>query len=416
MAMAPIRAQHHGEVSEVAEAGAGRLRTMDDTTLAGRRVFLRADLNVPLAAGRVADATRIDAMLPTLRRLLDGGCAVVVASHLGRPKGQAVASLSMAPVAAALAERLGRPVPLAPGVVGPGVEALVTALGPGDVLLLENLRFDPREEQDDRAFAQALGRGLDLLVDDAFGAVHRAHASVHALAEVLPAVAGLLVVREVSALSRLVESAGSPFVLVLGGAKVADKLGVLAQLGRRADRVVVGGGMANTFLRAAGGRLGRSLVEPDLLDQARTIARDLGPRLLLPVDLVVSGGPDDDSPHTVAADAVPDEAMALDIGPASCERFAAAIDGAATVFWNGPMGVFERPVYRTGTDAVARAVAGCAGFTVVGGGDSVAALHHAGVAARVDHVSTGGGASLELLEGQALPGLAVLGFRPAVTR
>lgn len=397
------------------EGGDGRLRTLRDVRLDGRRVFLRADLNVPIGSdGGVRDASRIDAMLPTLRHLLERRCAVVVASHLGRPKGKVAPEFSLAPVARVLGDRLGRSVALAPGVTGPAVRDAVAALGADDLLLLENLRFDPREEKDDPAFAAELAQGLDLLVDDAFGAVHRAHASVHALAEVLPAVAGLLVAREVEALGRLI-AAEPPFAVVLGGAKVADKLAMLDALARRASRLVVGGGMANTFLLAQGARLGRSLVEPERLEDARRLAESLGERLVLPSDLVVGNGPDDESPRVVGADAVGDEEMALDIGPESQRRFAQALGGARTVFWNGPMGMFERKPYRAGTEAMAVAVAGLAhAFTVVGGGDSVAALNQAGLADRIGHVSTGGGASLEFVEGRELPGLTVLGYRAPV--
>lgn len=397
------------------KGGDGRLRTLRDVRLDGRRVFLRADLNVPIGPdGGVRDASRIDAMLPTLRHLLERRCAVVVASHLGRPRGRVAPELSLAPVARVLGDRLGRQVALAPGVTGPAVRAAVAALGPGDLLLLENLRFDPREEKDDRAFAAELAEGLDLLVDDAFGAVHRAHASVHALAEVLPAVAGLLVAREVEALGRLI-AAEVPFAVVLGGAKVADKLAMLDALARRASRLVVGGGMANTFLLAQGARLGHSLVEPDRLEDARRLAESLGERLVLPSDLVVGHGPDDESPRVVGVDGVSDDDMALDIGPDSRRRFARALGGARTVFWNGPMGMFERAPYRAGTEAMAVAVAGLAdAFTVVGGGDSVAALNQAGLADRIGHVSTGGGASLEFVEGRELPGLRVLGYRAPV--
>jgi phosphoglycerate kinase len=353
-------------------------------------------------------------MLPTLRMLLVRGASVVIASHLGRPKGKVVPALSLAPVARALSERLGREVPLVPAVTGPEVDRRILALGPGDVLLLENLRFDPREEKDDPAFAAELARGLDLLVDDAFGAAHRAHASVHALAAVLPAVAGLLVEREVAALGR-VAAAEPPFVVVLGGAKVADKLAMLDRLAGRADRLVVGGGMANTFLLARGLDMGRSLVEPERVEDARRLLDRLGDRLVLPLDLVVGRGPDDAAPRVAALDAVGD-GMALDIGPRSRERFADALGDAHTVFWNGPMGMFERAPYRAGTEAVARAVAALGGaFTVVGGGDSVAALDQAGLQDRIDHVSTGGGASLEFVEGRELPGLSVLGFHAPVT-
>ena len=399
----------------MAGGGDGRLRTLADVAIDGRRIFLRADLNVPIADdGEVADAARIDAMLPTLRRLVDHGAAVVVASHLGRPKGKAVAALSLAPVARALGARLGRPVPLAPAATGPEVHKAVAALAGGDVLLLENLRFDPREEKDDPAFAGELAAGLDLLVNDAFGAVHRAHASVHALAAVLPSVAGLLVEREVQALGRLL-AAERPFVVVLGGAKVADKLAMLDALATRADRLAVGGGMANTFLLAKGVRLGRSLVEPDRLEDARRLLERLGDRLVLPVDLVVGAGPDDALPRVVPADGVGEADMALDVGPESRRRFAQALAGARTVFWNGPMGMFERPPFRAGTEAMARAVASLPGaFTVVGGGDSVAALNQMALAERIGHVSTGGGASLEFVEGRELPGLSALGYRAPV--
>ncbi len=397
------------------DEGDGRLRTLSDVTLDGRRVFLRADLNVPIGPdGEVRDSARIDAMLPTLGCLLSRGCAVVVASHLGRPKGRPAPEFSLAPVARVLAERLGRPVPLLPAVTGPVVREAVGALGPGELVLLENLRFDAREEKDDPAFAAELAQGLDLLVDDAFGAVHRAHASVHALAAVLPSVAGLLVEREVAALGRLL-TAKRPFVVVLGGAKVADKLAMLDALARRADRLIVGGGMANTFLLAGGARLGRSLVEPERLDDARRLMERLGDRLVLPTDLLVGQGPDDAAPRVVAADAVGEGDMALDIGPESRRRFVQTLQGAHTVFWNGPMGMFERAAYRAGTDAVAQAVASLEGaFTVVGGGDSVAALNQAGLADRVGHVSTGGGASLEFVEGRELPGLSALGYRAPV--
>jgi len=402
---------------EPVEGNAGRLRTLSGARLDGRRVFLRADLNVPIGSdGEVGDASRIDATLPTLHRLLDHGCAVVLASHLGRPKGKPAPEFSLAAVARALSARLGRTVPLAPAVTGPEVRAQVAALGGGDMLLLENLRFDPREEKDDPVFAAELAEGLDLMVDDAFGAVHRAHASVHALAEILESVAGLLVEHEVEALGRLV-AAERPFVVVLGGAKVADKLAMLDTLARRANRLVVGGGMANTFLVAQGARLGRSLVEPERLEDARRLLGQLGDRLVLPVDLVVGTGPDDASPRTVPSTEVGEDDMALDIGPESRARFARALTGARTAFWNGPMGMFEKAAYRAGTDAMAHAVASLgAAFTVVGGGDSVAALNQAGLADRIGHVSTGGGASLEFVEGRELPGLAVLGYRSPVAR
>jgi phosphoglycerate kinase len=387
------------------------LKTVRDVDVRGRRVFLRADLNVPLTSeGGVRDASRIEATLPTLADLLRRGAAVTVASHLGRPKGRVRPELSLGPVAAELGRRLGREVPLLPGVVGPAVDRAKAAIPAGGCALLENLRFDPGEEADDPAFAAELARGQDLLVNDAFGAVHRAHASVHALARLLPSVAGLLLAREVAALARVLDAPDRPLVVVLGGAKVSDKLAVLGALARRADRLLVGGGMANTLIAAAGGSVGRSHVESDRFAAARALTQELGPRLGLPTDVRAAATPDapPGGVSVVAADRVPEALAAFDIGPTTAEAFAEAIASAGTVFWNGPLGVYENPAFAQGTARVARAVADASGYTVVGGGDSLAALADLGLVDRVDHASTGGGASLEFLEGRPLPGIAVL--------
>lgn len=391
---------------------ASDLATLDDVETRDRRVLVRADLNVPLTgegpSRGIRDRTRIDAVAPTLRALLDRGARVTVTSHLGRPKGTARPDLSLRPVARALSDALGQEVRFVSDVLGASAREARAALGPGEVLLLENLRFDPGEEQDDATFAKALAVGADVAVIDAFGAVHRAHASVHAVARFLPTVAGLLVEREVTALARVRDTPEAPFVLVMGGAKIADKLGILRGLGLRAGRVLVGGGMANTLLAARGASLGRSLLENERLREAREILETLGSRLVLPTDLRVGTDPDDPDPSVQGPERLPADRMALDIGPETERAFAKALQGAHTVFWNGPMGVYEKTAYRQGTLRMAEAVADEPGFTVVGGGDSVAALAQSGRTAQVSHVSTGGGASLEFLEGRDLPGLEVL--------
>jgi phosphoglycerate kinase len=380
-----------------------RLRTLDDLDVRSRRVLLRADLNVPLEDGRVADDFRVRATLPTIRELLDRGARqVVVCSHLGRPKGRPDPRLSLAPVARLLQEALGLPVPLAPTPTGPvPPEARVA--------LLENLRFDPGEEGGDPAFAARLAALADVYVDDAFGAVHRAHASVEAVARLLPAAAGRLVEREVAALGRLLEGPERPFVAVLGGAKVADKLPVVRSLLRRVDRLAIGGAMAFTFLVARGGRVGRSPVEEGMVREVAALLEEAGERILLPVDALAAPAPSPDAPRRqVPADRIPDDLAGLDIGKETARAFVDAIRAARTAFWNGPMGVFEVEGFAAGTRAVAAAMAGADAFTVVGGGDSAAALRRFGYAERVSHVSTGGGASLEFLEGRELPGLAPL--------
>lgn len=389
---------------------------LDGIAVTGRRVFVRVDLNVPLSDDRpprVSDDLRIEESLPTIRRLRDAGARVVLASHLGRPKGAVREELRLAPVAARLAELLGSPVATADDVVGPDARTKVDALRDGEVLLLENLRFEAGEEANDDGLADALAGFADVYVDDAFGAAHRAHASVVGVpARVDEVAAGDLMARELDVLSRLLEDPPRPFTAILGGAKVSDKLGVIDNLLGRVDRLVVGGAMCFTFLRAQGLDVGTSRVEQDQLDTVRGLldrAGREGVELLLPSDVVVADAFAADAAHdTVPADAMPAGRMGLDIGPESIERFAAAIADAGTVLWNGPMGVFEWEAFAAGTEGVARAVAANDGFSVVGGGDSAAAVRGLGVAEQVSHVSTGGGASLEFLEGVELPGVAAL--------
>jgi phosphoglycerate kinase len=387
------------------------IRTLDALgDVAGARVFLRADLNVPLHDGVVGDDTRIVAVVPTARELLERGARLVVASHLGRPKGTVVEKLRLAPVGEVLAERLGTPVTALD-------EVTPDPLPDADVVLLENLRFDPAEEANDVAFAGALAEYADAYVDDAFGTVHRAHASVAALPELLLAsgrlaVAGRLVQREVEVLGGLLHDPARPFVAILGGAKVSDKLGVIGSLTERVDALVIGGAMAFTLIAAAGGKVGNSLVEEDRFDDvnaALATAREREVTVHLPTDVVAAPAIEADAPpEVVPADAVPEGLMGLDIGPQTTAAFTGALDGAGSILWNGPMGVFELDPFAEGTRAVARACAASDAFTVVGGGDSLAAVTAQGLADAFDHLSTGGGASLEFLEGRRLPGLAIL--------
>ena len=386
--------------------------SIEQVELAGRRVFLRADLNAPLEHGVVSDDTRLTAVLPTIRHALDRGASVVLASHLGRPKGGPDSKYSLAPVATRLAALLERPVPLAPDCVGEQVEELAGALQPGQLLLLENLRFHPEEEANDDAFARRLAGLADVYVNDAFAAAHRAHASIAAITRHLqPAAAGLLMRRELEALGRILESPARPLVAVLGGAKVSDKIALVEHLLARVDVLVIGGGMAFTFLRALGHGVGKSLVETDRIETARgtlETARRRGVQIVLPVDAVVAAGLDSPSGRAVSVRDIPADQMGLDLGPLSVERFAAVVRTAKTIVWNGPMGVFEKPAFATGTVALARAVAESSAFTVIGGGDTVAAVNQAGVAARIGYISTAGGAFLEFLEGRPLPGVEAL--------
>ncbi|MGH2724381.1 MAG: phosphoglycerate kinase [Actinomycetota bacterium] len=389
------------------------MRTLEDLgDLEGRTVFVRVDLNVPLEEGRVTDDLRITAVVPTLEELRKRGAAVVLATHLGRPKGRVVEDLRLDPVARRLEEAAGFPVRKLDRVVGEEVARACRDLGPGDVVMLENLRFDPGEEADDPAFADRLASLADAYVDDAFGAAHRAHASVVGVATRLPAAAGRLMEREVEVLSRLLEGPEEPFVAVLGGVKVSDKLGVIDALLERVDALLIGGAMAFTFIAAQGGDVGESLVETDRFEDVRravAAAEDRGVLVVLPEDVVVAPEPTADARKgTVLANAIPRDQKGLDIGPRTVEEFTRVLAEARTVFWNGPMGVFELEPFAMGTRGVAQAVAAAPGFTVVGGGDSVAAIRRMGFAEHVDHLSTGGGASLEFLQGRALPGVAVL--------
>jgi phosphoglycerate kinase len=388
------------------------LRTVDRADVTARRVLVRNDFNVPLEDGRVTDDLRIRASLPTLQWLVERGARVVCCSHLGRPKGKRDERYSLAPVAPVLGEHLGREVAFVDDVAGDLARRAVMELDDGQVLLLQNLRFEPGEEQNDPELAERLAVLAELYVDDAFGAAHRAHASVVGVAERLPVYAGFLLAREVKELSRLLEDPERPFVAVLGGSKVSDKLAVLANLLGRVDSLVVGGGMCFTFLAAQGHEIGDSLFEADKVDAVKellvTAERD-GKPVLLPSDVVVAREVAEDAERrTVPADGIEKGWKGLDIGPRTAEAFAAAVRDARTVFWNGPMGVFELAPFAAGTRAVAEAVAAADGYTVVGGGDSAAALAELGLADRVDHLSTGGGASLELLEGRTLPGVAAI--------
>jgi phosphoglycerate kinase len=394
------------------------LRTLDDLgDVAGARVFVRADLNVPLEDGRVADDLRIRATIPTLRELLERDTALVIASHLGRPKGAPRDELRLGPVADRVRELLGREVMALDEIVGDGPEAVSGHLGTGEIALLENLRFDPGEEANDVRFAGSLAELADAYVDDAFGAVHRAHASVSALPELMvasgrSAVAGRLLQREVEVLSRLRRSPDRPYVAVLGGAKVSDKLGVLASLVEQVDAVLIGGAMAFTLIAARGGEVGESLVERDRFDEVRAVvdrATERGTLLELPQDVVAAAEMSVESPRrTVPAAEIPRGEKGLDIGPRTVEEFARILADAKTILWNGPMGVFELEPFSAGTRGVATAIAGAPAFSVVGGGDSLLAVRRAGLEDSFDHLSTGGGASLEFLEGKPLPGIEAL--------
>jgi phosphoglycerate kinase len=390
---------------------------VDHLDLGGKRVFLRVDLNVPLEDGRVGEDTRIRSVLPTIERCLEGGASVILASHLGRPKGKADPRYSLKPVAARLEELLGRPVPLLPDCVGPEVAAAAAALKPGDVVLLENLRFHAEEEANDPEFARALASIADVYVDDAFAAAHRAHASIEGITRYLkPAVAGLLMQRELEALGRIFEKPERPVAAVLGGAKVSDKLALVEHLLSRVEMVLIGGGMAFTFLSALGYGVGRSLLESDRLEAARAIlarARSLGVTVRLPVDVVVAPNLDSaDGIRTVGVREIPADLMGLDLGPLTVTQFETALKGSKTILWNGPMGVFEKPPFASGTVGVARAVAGSGAFSVIGGGDTIAAVQLAGVSNRIGYISTAGGAFLEFLEGRVLPGVAALDQAP----
>ncbi len=389
--------------------------TIRDVDVTGRRVFVRADLNVPIDDGRITDDTRIRASLPTIVDLLERGAIVILASHLGRPKGKVNDALRLKPVADRLAQLLGRPVRMTGDALGPGVQVAIDKLRPGDLILLENLRFRADEEANDPEFAAALASLADLYVNDAFGAAHRAHASTEGITHYLPAVAGLLMEREVDALSRLLTKPARPFHAVIGGAKVSGKLEVLEALLARCQAVLVGGGMANTFLAARGLELGKSLVETDQIANAERImseARRKRVRLMLPTDAVIAPQIHRRAKtQVVPVDAIPKDQMVVDIGPDTRSAYAAHLAKAKTVFWNGPMGVFEISQFAEGTNEMARVIArrtAAKAVTIVGGGDSVAAVEGLGLADKMTHVSTGGGASLEFIEGKSLPGVEAL--------
>ncbi|MFD4961000.1 phosphoglycerate kinase [Microbacterium sp. NPDC058389] len=402
------------------------LRTLSTLgPLAGKRVIVRADLNVPLQDAVITDDGRVRATLPTLNALINQGARVIVCSHLGRPDGAPDAKYSLEPVAQRLSELLGKPVAFARDTVGESAREAVAALEDGDVTVIENLRFNAGETSKDdatrRAFAEELAALGDVLVSDGFGVVHRKQASVYDLAEILPSAAGYLIEKEVDVLDRLTENPERPYAVVLGGSKVSDKLGVIAHLLPRADKILVGGGMLFTFLAAQGHKVGKSLLEVDQIDTVKGYIADAAERgveLILPVDAVMASAFAADADHVVApADALEDtpfgaDGLGLDIGPQTAELFAAAIRSSTTVFWNGPMGVFEMPAFAAGTKAVARALTAVEGLSVVGGGDSAAAVRQLGFADdQFGHISTGGGASLEFLEGKKLPGLEVLGWQ-----
>ena len=390
------------------------IKTISDLDISGRRVFLRVDFNVPLTpAGGVADDTRIRESLPTIRLAMEKGARIVLASHLGRPKGKPDPKYTLLPVAARLAELLGVEVTLTDEPVGDGARKVVSDLRNGAVALLENLRFSAAEEANDEAFARSLAGYADVYVNDAFGTAHRAHASTAGITKFLADKGmGLLMEREVKFLGKLLGEVDRPFIAIIGGAKVSDKIGVLENLLARVNQLLIGGAMANTFLKAKGGHLGRSLVEEDKLALARSFLKKAelaNVDVLLPRDAVAAAGIKSESGRTVSASEVPEDLAALDIGPETARGFSDAIARAKTIFWNGPMGVFESEPFAAGTLAVANAVASnTRALSVVGGGDSVAAVHKCGVADKITHISTGGGASLEFLEGKKLPGLAAL--------
>jgi len=385
-------------------------KTIRDIDPRHKRLLVRVDFNVPLKDGAVADDTRIRAALPTIQYLLERGGEVILCSHLGRPKGGPDPKYSLKPAAQRLSELLGKPVPLVGDCVGPLAEGAAAEMRPGEVILLENVRFHPEEEKNDPGFAQKLSVLGDLYVNDAFGSAHRAHASTEGVAHLLPAVAGFLMEKEIEYLGQAVENPKHPYVAILGGAKISDKIGVIQNLLTKADRVLIGGGMANTFLKAQGVAVGDSLVEDGSLDTARALLGQAGGKLVLPVDVVLGDKFEAGAQaRTVAvSDGVPAGWRILDIGPGTVAAFGEALKGSALVVWNGPMGVFEFPVFAKGTSAVAQLVADSGATSIIGGGESVLAVEQAGLAGKMSHISTGGGASLEMLEGKVLPGVAAL--------
>lgn len=389
-------------------------KSIRDIEVSGKKILLRCDFNVPLdkATGAITDEGRITASLPTIKYLLDNGAAVIACSHLGRPKGEWNPKLSLKIVAQRLSELLGKPVKMAADVIGEDAKALAAALQPGEIMLLENLRYHKEEEKNDPAFAKSLAELGDIFVNDAFGAVHRAHASTEGVSHYLPAVSGFLVDKELEFIGGALNNPARPFVAILGGSKVSDKLDVIISLLGKVDTLIIGGGMAYTFAKAEGGSIGTSICEDDKLDYALEVlakAKKLGVKLLLPSDTVAASAFSNDAePVVVQTSAIPDNLMGLDIGPEAAKAYADEIKNAATVIWNGPMGVFEFPKFAHGTSAVAAALADSSAISIVGGGDSAAAIRQFGFEEKVTHVSTGGGATLEFLEGKDLPGISCL--------
>jgi phosphoglycerate kinase len=384
-------------------------KTLRDLEVQGKRVLVRVDFNVPMQDGQITDDRRIRESLPTIQYLLERGAKVILMSHLGRPKGKPDPQYSLRPVAERLSELLGRPVRFLEDCVGEAVEQAVQAMAPGEVVLLENLRFHPEEEANDDGFARALARLGDLYVNDAFGSAHRAHASTEGIAHYLPAVAGFLMEKELRYLGSVLTQPERPFVAILGGAKVHDKIGVIQNLLPKVDRLLIGGGMAFTFLKAQGYEIGRSLLDSDSLEFARRVLQEAGQKIVLPVDVVVAPSPEAETQaQVVPVDQIPPDQMGLDIGPQTVARFREIVRSARTIVWNGPLGLFERAAFAAGTRGVLQAVAESGATSILGGGDTAAAAEQLGFADRITHISTGGGAALEFLEGRTLPGVAVL--------
>ena len=388
-------------------------KTINDVDVNGKKVLLRCDFNVPQnkETGEITSDKRIVAAIPTIKQLLDNGAAVIACSHLGKPKGEWKKSLTLAPVAKRLSELLGQEVIFASDIIGDDAKAKAAALKSGEIMLLENLRFDPREEKNDAEFAKELASMAEIFVSDAFGTVHRAHASTAGVADYLDAYSGLLVDKELSIMGKALDDPKRPFVAVLGGAKVSDKINVINNLLEKADTIIIGGGMAYTFKKAQGFNIGKSLLEEDRLDYAKDMikkAEEKGVNFLLPADNVCAAEFSADAEPVLCEKDIPDELMGMDIGPKTIEAFSAAVAGAGTIVWNGPMGVFEFDKFAVGTKAMAQALAQSGAITIVGGGDSAAAVEKLGFADKITHISTGGGASLEFLEGKELPGVACL--------
>lgn len=389
-------------------------KSVTDIDVRGKKVLLRCDFNVPRDkyTGEITDSGRVNAALPTINYLLENGAAVIACSHLGRPKGQWKPELSMVPIGNLLSQELGKPVKMARDVIGPDAQRLAKELRPGEIMLLENLRFHPEEEENDTAFAKSLADLADIYVTDAFGCVHRAHASTAGVAEFMPAVAGMLLNLEIKYLGDILTNPQKPLTAILGGSKVSDKLGVISNLLEKANTLLIGGGMAYTFVKASGGKIGRSICESDQLDYARDMiakAERLGVKLLFPVDNIASHEFAPNAEYEIVeSNNIPEDLMGMDIGPKTIKLFTDAIAGSATVVWNGPMGVFEYNAFAKGTIAIAKAIADSNAISIIGGGDSGSAIRKFGFADKITHISTGGGASLEFLEGKELPGIVCL--------